>query len=400
MIKDSMQKDMLCRHFAAQNYYVQPEVPVFHRGGIHERKKLITDIDVLALRPSPDLRWELVLADCKTLKGQSPANRVLWLRGLMEQFSASSGVIMLQRKQTIESDHKLFAASLRINLIDEEEFERFDKAIIYPGGSSQYPLSAQSINELKLLYNRYKQLQDFCEYIYGFVWSENSRFELLRKVIGEALTISQEIDPDKIEHLALTLDAAGVFAVGLAECVGTVFNQYLQPETINKLDDALKVVIWGGRAQYDFIAKLRHEVALAKGRQPGPEGSLSLPFWDGFLQLVRNMLENPRLSFSLPQLLREAALDVYYDRAFLANTGKQDLLLIKYAMSTCNYFCKAARFPAQTREVLEKKFIRKQSDLVHYSERERRLSSVDLSSVDSVEKSENKVESEDSDLPF
>ena len=400
MIKDSMQKDMLCRHFAAQNYYVQPEVPVFHRGGIHERKKLITDIDVLALRPSPDLRWELVLADCKTLKGQSPANRVLWLRGLMEQFSASSGVIMLQRKQTIESDHKLFAASLRINLIDEEEFERFDKAIIYPGGSSQYPLSAKSINELKLLYNRYNQLQDFCEYIYGFVWSENSRFELLRKVIGEAQTISKEIDPDKTEHVALILDAAGVFAVGIAECVGTVFNQYLQPETLSELDHALKVVIWGGRAQYDFIAKLRHEVIIANGLQPGPEGALSLPFWDGFLQLVRNMLENPRLSFSVPQLLREAALDVYYGRNFLANSGKQDLLLIKYAMSTCNYFCKAARFPAQTREVVEKQFIRKQSDLVHSSQSERQLSSVDLSSVDSVEKAENKVEPEDSDLPF
>lgn len=395
MIKDSMQKDMLCRHFAAQNYYVQPEVPVFHKGGLNERKKLITDIDVLALRPSPDLRWELLLADCKTLKGQSPANRVLWLRGLMERFSASSGVIMLQRKQTIESDHKLFAASLRINLIDEEEFRRFDNAIIYPGGSSQYPLSAQSINELKLLYKRYNKLQDFCEYIYGFVWSENSRFELLRKVIGEAQSISQEIDPDKIEHLALTLDAAGVFAVGLAECVGTVFNQYLQPETINKLDDALKVVIWGGRSQYDFIAKLRHEVIVAKGLQPGPEGSLSLPSWDSFIQLVRNMLENPRLSFSVPQLLREAALDVYYDRDFLANTGKQDLLLIKYAMLTCNYFCKAAKFPVQTRQVLEKRFIKKQSHLAQYSEREKQLSS-----VDSVEKSENEVESNESDDPF
>lgn len=395
MIKDSMQKDMLCRHFAAQNYYVQPEVPVFHKGGLHERKKLITDIDVLALRPSSDLRWELVLADCKTLKGQSPANRVLWLRGLMECFSASSGVIMLQRKQTIESDHKLFAASLRINLIDEEEFERFDNAIIYPGGSSQYPLSVQDINKLKLLYNRYNKLQNFCEYIYGFVWSENSRFELLRKVIGEAQSISQEIDPDKIEHLALTLDAAGVFAVGLAECVGTIFNQYLQPETIAQLDDALKVVIWGGRSQYDFIAKLRHEVALAKGRQPGPEGSLSLPSWDGFLHLVRNMLENPRLSFSVPQLLREAALDMYYDRNFLLNTGKQELLLIKFAMLTCNYFCKAARFPVQTRQLLEKKFVKKQSDLAQHSEREKQLSS-----VDSVEKSKNEVESNESDAPF
>ncbi|NER98021.1 MAG: hypothetical protein F6J86_30040 [Symploca sp. SIO1B1] len=395
MIKDSIQKDMLCRHFAAQNYYVQPEVPVFHRGGIHERKKLITDIDVLALRPSPDLRWELVLADCKTLKGQSPANRVLWLRGLMDQFSASSGVIMLQRKQTIESDHKLFAASLKIHLIDEEEFDRFDKAIIYPSGSSQYPLSAQPINELKNLYARYKPLRYFCEYIYGFVWSENSRFELLRKVIGEALTISKEIDPEKPEHLALILDAAGVFAVGLAECVGTIFNQYLQPETSNQLDQALKVVIWGGRDQYDFFAKLRHEVALAQGRQPGPEGSLALPFWDGFLQLVRHMLENPRLSFSLPQLLRKAALDVYYNSNFLANNGQQDLLLIKYAMSTCNYFCKAAKFPAQTKDVLEKKFIKKQSDLVHYSDHERRLLL-----VDSVENSENKIKSKDSEITF
>jgi hypothetical protein len=395
MIKDSMQKDMLCRHFAAQNYYVQPEVPVFHRGGVHEHKKLITDIDVLALRPSSDLRWELVLADCKTLKGQSPANRVLWLRGLMEHFSASSGVIMLQRKQTIESDHKLFAASLRINLIDEEEFEHFDKAILYPDGTSRYPLSATSINEIKLLYHKYQKLKDFSGYIYNYVWSEKSRFESIRKVIGEARSISKEIDPNNTQHLALTLDAAGVFAVGLAECVGTIFNQYLQPETLNELDEALKIVIWGGRAQYDFIAKLRQEVIAAQGKQPHPEGALSLPSWDSFLQLVRSMLDNPYLSFSVPQLLRKAAHDVYFGRDFLANTAKQDLLLIKYAMSTCNYFCKAAIFPAQTREVLDKKFIKKQSDLVHYSERK----SQQLS-MDSVEKPESKVETKDSNIPF
>jgi hypothetical protein len=309
MIKDKHQKDILCRHFAAQNYYVQPEVPVFHTGGIHGHKKLITDVDVYALRPGSDLRWELVLADCKTLKGQSPANRVLWLRGLMEHFSASSGIVMLQRKQTIESDHKLFAASLRVNLIDEDEFERYDRAIIYPEGSSRYPISIESINELRLLHDKYRRLRDFCEYIYSLVWNEENRFEMLRKVIGEAQAVSQEIDPDKTEHLALVLDSAGVFAIGLAECVGTAFNQYLQPETLYKLDDALKVVIWGGRDKYDFIAKLRHDLLLAKGRKPGPEGALSLPAWDNFLHLVRNMLENPRLSFSVPQLLRRAAVD-------------------------------------------------------------------------------------------
>lgn len=365
MIKDTHQKDLVCRHFAAQNYYVQPEVPVFHTGGIHGRKKFITDVDVLALRAGSDLRWELVLADCKTLKGQSPANRVLWLRGLIEHFSASSGIIILQRKQSIESDHKLFAASLRINLIDEDEFERYDRAIIYPEGSAGYPISIESINELRLTHDRYRKLRDFCEYIYGFVWNEDNRFEMLRKVIGEAQAISQEIDPEKKEHLALVLDAAGVFAIGLAECVGTIFNQYLQPDTLNKLDDALKVVIWGGRDQYDFINKLRNDLILAKGRKPRPEEALSLPAWEDFLHLVRSMLENPRLSFSVPQLLRKSAININHGDDFLADVNKDNLLLVKYGMLTVNYFCKAAKFPIQTREFLERKFIRKQSDLVH-----------------------------------
>jgi hypothetical protein len=367
-MKDIFQKDLLCRHFGSQNFYIQPEVPIFHKGGIHEQKKLITDIDVLALRPGLDLRWELVLGDCKTLKGQSPANRVLWLRGLMHYFSASAGLIILQRKQPIEQDHKLFAASLGIALVGEDEFEKYDRAIIYPEGSVKYPLSMSSITELRAISTRYIVLKEFCEFIYGFAWNETSRLELLRKVIGEAQTIAQELDPAKTEHLALVLDSVSVFAVGLAECVGIIFNQYLQPETQSQLDEALKVVIWGGRSHYEFVAKLRHDLMVAKGMQPGPEGTLALPNWESFLQLVRSMLEYPRIAFSVPQLIRQAAVDIYYNRDILSDTNYDDLLLIKFAMLTSNYFCRAAKFPAQAREMLETKFIKRQSELVHSSE--------------------------------
>jgi len=365
MIKDTDQKDMVCRHFTAQNYYVQPEVNVFYKGGVHENRKLITDIDVLALRPGLDLRWELVLADCKTLKDQSPANRILWLRGLMEYFSAISGMIVLRRTKAIENEHKLFAASLRINLIDEAEFHTFDKVIIYPAGSSQHYISAKSINELKFIHNKYQKLKNFCDYIYGYAWNEENLLQLTRKIIGEAQTIYQEIDPNKPEHLALTLDAAGLFAIGLAECIGMIFNQYLQPRTLNELDNALKIIIWGGKSQYELFAKLRHEILITKGLEPRPEGSLTLPFWEQFLNLVRNLLENPRLCFYIPQIMREAAIDVYSNRDFLANRSKDDLLLVKFAMLVTNYFCKAVKFPPQTNEFLERKFIKKQSDLTH-----------------------------------
>lgn len=367
-MKDIFQKDLLCRHFGAQNFYIQPEVPVFHKGGIHEQKKLITDIDVLALRPGLDLRWNLVLGDCKTLKGQSPANRVLWLCGLMKYFSAPTGIIILQRKQSIEQDHKLFAASLGITLIGEEEFDKYDRAIIYPEGSSKSISSVDSLLELRTVFARYATLKKFCEFIYGFAWNETNKMELLRKVIGETQSIAQEMDPTKAEHLALILDSISVFAIGLAECVGTIFNQYLQPNTQTQLDEALKVVIWGGRAHYQFVAKLRQELMLAKGIEPGPEGALSLPHWESFLQLVRGMLECPQLVFSLPQLLRQVAIDVYNSRDILSNTDHGDLLLIKFAMLTSNYFCRAAKLPAQTRETLEAKFVKRQSEIVHSTE--------------------------------
>jgi hypothetical protein len=364
MMKDHLQKDLLCRHYAAQNAYVQPEVIVFHRGGIHERKKVITDVDVIALRPSLDLRWDLTLCDCKTLKGVSPANRVLWLRGLMDHFGANSGIVMLQKRQNIETDHKLFAASLGITLLDEEEFSRYDKAMVYPEGTSRFPISVNSIQDFQSIANRYHKLSAFCEYLYATSWNEDNKIDLLRTVIGETQSVSREIDPAKQEHLALVLDAVGIFAIGLAECIGTIFNQCLQPDTVTKLDDALKIVIWGGRARYDFIATLRKDVLKSRGQKPGPEGALALPNWNLFLHLVRNMLENPRLSFAIPQIMRRSALNVYNAQKFLQHTKYEDLLLLKFAMLTTEYFCTATKLPAQMRQALADMFLKRQSDIL------------------------------------
>jgi hypothetical protein len=221
------------------------------------------------------------------------------------------------------------------------------------------------LNELRSLPHRFPRFKPFCEYIYNFGWNEENRIDLLRKVIGEAQTISKELDPRKPEHLALVLDAAGVFAVGLAECVGTIFNQYLHPNTQNQLDDALKLVIWGGRANYEFVSRLRHDLMVARGKPTKPEGALALPSCDEFIQLVRSMLENPKLAFSVPQILRESAINVLYNQSFLGNAVKEELLLIKFAMLATNYFCRAARLPVETRKLLENEFIKRQSSLVY-----------------------------------
>jgi len=367
-MKDATQKDMLCRHFGAQGWYVQLEVPVFNRDGILESRKLIADVDVLALRPRTDLRWELVLGDCKTRKGESPVNRAVWLRGLMEHFGAESGIVLLRRERPIEMDHKLFAASQGIRLLEESEFVRFDRALIYPGGSADYPVSSGLLSVLKSVDVKYPRLGGLCEYLYGWAWNETDRVELVRKVVGEAQHVARELDPTKAEHVALVLDAAGVFAIGLAECIGVVFDQYLHPETLAELDDALKVVIWGGRTRYDFMAKLRRDLMERKGVQPGPEGALALPEWSGFMQLVRNMLERPQSAFLVPQLLRRAATEVLRGTPFLADAAYDDLLLVKHAMLTTEYFCRASKFPADILADLAARFAKRQSQLVHSSD--------------------------------
>ena len=79
-------------------------------------------------------------------------------------------------KKAIEPDHELFAQKLGIALIEEPDFELYGRAMLYPSGSK----------------------------------------------------VRSEIDPARNDHLALVLEAAGVFAVALATCVGIVFHQYLQ----------------------------------------------------------------------------------------------------------------------------------------------------------------------------
>lgn len=369
-MKDAHQKDLLFKHFTVQGCYVQIEVPVFYRGGFQEKNKLVTDADVLVLRPENDLRWELVIGDCKTLKGQTPAARTMWLRGLMDYFGANSGVVILQRsnEKSIEPDHKLFASSLGITLLDESEFEKFDRALVYPSGTLSCPYSTADILELRSLLSRFPKLKHFINYLSGFVWSEQDFMERLRKMLGEGKAVSYEIDPKRHEHLALVLEAVSVFSISLAACAGLVFNQYLYPETEMKLDEALKTIIWGGRSKYEFIAKLRNELRNAKGIQEDrASGPLSLPQWNEFIHLIRNLLEHPKLGFAAPLLLRIAALDVLRERPFLGETTTSDLALLKLGMLIVQYYCRACNFPPDTTEELVERFAHRQSEIIHHS---------------------------------
>ncbi len=350
MMKDADQKSRLYRHLRAHRWYALTEVLMAPPVSATERSVHITDIDVLGVRASPDLRWELLLGDCKTLKGTSPVNRAIWLSGLMQHLGAVRGYIILQRRNQIEADHKMFAADLGIALLDEDELEQYDRALLYPerSATSEYE-PATYLDALFEVRKKYPALAPLTDFLRGPAWTEADHFSLLRQLIAVGRDVRGEIDPNKPEHVALALEACAIFAVPLATCIGTMFHQHLQPDDRATLDRALLYRVWGGSARYHVIAQLRQKLA------PEAADDLSLPGWSQFLQLVRSGLDAPRLAFESPHTLRLAAVDAlsHAPKHLLSATPGAG---IKLAMQAASYYVAACTWPAQLREQIRTQF--------------------------------------------
>ncbi|WNG33314.1 hypothetical protein F0U61_06560 [Archangium violaceum] len=367
MLKDRAQKDALYRHFRAQGWMAQLEVPVVSENGVSRNAPPVTDIDVLGIRPSPELRWRYVIGDCKTKKKESPVNRVLWASGLMEAVGATSGVVLLKRDQDtrIERDHKLFADVRRVLLLEEEEFREYDKAIVYPGGSTEFPESIELIERLRdKTAEHFPRLRDFLHWVLSQAWANTDHAGLLRMALGRAREIRGEIDPRRDDHLAVVLESAVAFAIPFATLVGTVFRRHIKPTDRADLDEAVRIIIWGGREQYDFYNRMRSELVQAKGAKV--QEPLGLPEWERFLELLRSILEAPIYAFQCPQALRTTSLGILSGQRDFLNTIS-DRMLLHFAMRLALYVARAAGYPPETGERLKAVFTTRISELVEHA---------------------------------
>jgi hypothetical protein len=345
-VKDAGQKDLLYRHFRAQGWFVLVEVPVATRGSAGAVERLVTDIDVLALRPTPELTWEIVVGDCKTKRSESPANRALWVRALMEYVTASRGYMLLKRDSgRIEPDHKLMADQLGVTLLEEQEFAPFDRALLYPASSERSVL--ETATQLRGFYDdvgtRFQRLSELVKYLSSGAWGERDHFVMVRQVIGITDNVRSELDPSKSLHVALVLEAAAVFSVALATCVGRMFHQFVAPSDRAALEDALRTMIWGGRERYKSVVALRNQLIHGASDAAAEVDALGLPQWGSFVQLVRAAMEAPRLLFRVPLVLRTLAMQ----EAGISRRGVSSAhpMVLKLAMSTATYLSEAARLP-------------------------------------------------------
>ncbi|MEA4897554.1 MAG: hypothetical protein VB115_04830 [Christensenellaceae bacterium] len=347
MMKDRGLKSALLSYFVHNGWYPQLEVDVKTNDGASKIDKFITDIDVLALVPSVNGVLVPLLGDCKTLRNQSPSNRVLWMRGLMEYWSAERGIIILDK--SIEPDHKQFADKLGVTLLSSDDFSRYSKSMRVGIDDKQYSVSDIEIWESyfeSLL--KYPQISSVVKFVkFGF-WNEDSAAKRLRALLYEVRTIKNELNPSNYIHLALLCDLVSLFAVSINGIVMQMFNRYTFSDNKDAFVAELKMVIWGGHDNYRFLNEIRAKYSTN-------ESELSLPEWDRFIYLIRNCLESPRSTMYSPLLIKELAFVVLGRRTIdiqeIGNSqlyvGTTDPYAIKSSALYVEYFCKACKLPPE-----------------------------------------------------
>jgi hypothetical protein len=274
----------------------------------------------------------------------------------------------------IEHDHRIATNQLGIRLQNEDEFKTYDKAIVYPEGSERTSITLSEVLFFRNLGQRFTRLEPLLRYVYRDAFWEHHFGSHIRHLIGNLKSAAGEFDPAKPEHLALLSDVAAVFSIALAQCAAEVFRQCLQPSSKDSLSELLKMLVWGGREQYEFSETLRKRVFELQGgkEEPGLE-PWALPEWNHFIQLIRNLLDRPTSAFELPWILRRFALDLARGWEPLKYARVHDLLAVKYAMLTIAYLCKACRLPDEFEKDLISKLVSVQSRIV-----ERRDNSGDM----------------------
>lgn len=354
-MKDRDQKKKALQYCVSKRWFPQLEVDVQPVRALARRSALMTDIDVLAAMPDDFGGFRQVVIDCKTLSRESPVNRSLWLRGVLERMGADFGICVLS-KRSIEVDHKLMASRLGVVLLAEDEFDIFARAT-----SEQYDAATGHTGSIVAwerfvaMKDKYPALTRAVEFGRSGYWMHGEAGEVCRKTIASLQEVRGELDPAKPEHLALVADFTALFARTLALLSSYLFRAYLHPKTQHDLEEAAKVLLYGGRDAYEHRNQL-YRLLKEKTIAEGAIGDLALPEWSRFVQLVRQLLDAPPAVACAPLILRELAFaqvlgsaDLEFARTLCTESAQAG----RFCVLILSYFVKAARLPTEFSSQLE-----------------------------------------------
>lgn len=334
------------------------EAEILFSEGVSTSKKIVTDLDTVALIPSTFGELSLLIGDCKTLKNQSPISRAFWLSGLMGLLNSQKGIILLTKE--IERDHKQLASNLNVTLLSENDFKVYTNKTC-----TNYQLVNSALCDGEIwdsyfeLHKKFPELDKAINFVKNEFWNISDPKLKLRKTLYVIRDIRREINPDRKEHIGLLIDLISLFSIALNRIVLDTFNQYLLPKSKENLSRELKIWIWGGLDQYNYWNKL-YRLASQKGN----DDEIELPEWDLFVQLIRQALEEPYSISNVPLILREIAFSSMSENdgsySLASQLAKKYPQSAKFAIFISSYVCKAALLQREFDTIISNKLIKVQ----------------------------------------
>lgn len=358
-MKDRDQKAKALKYSVSKGWFPQLEVDVHPPKALGKTITLMTDIDVFASMPDDFYGYRNIVFDCKTGAKESAVNRALWLRGVLDRMHAEQGVCIL-RKNIIELDHKLVATKMGIILLAEDEFDIFARST-----SKRYDEKLGYVADIVAwerlfgLREKYPTLAPAIDFTRSLYWMFDDAAEACRKTLATINEIRSELDPAKDEHLAIAFDLASLFARALSVLAVTVFKAYLHPKKQSDLEEAMKVLLYGGREAYEHRNRLYRLLKERQGKDV-VNGDLSLPDWERFIQLFRQLLDAPLDVAQTPLILRDVAFSHLMgsvDCTFVKGLCMASPQAGRFALLTVRYLFKAAKLPHEFLEKSERVLI-------------------------------------------
>jgi hypothetical protein len=267
----------------------------------------VTDIDAVGFRFTSNFDPEILICECKSGDSDGTVDRILWLVGLSEYFSASSSIIV---RKAIPAKIKHFAQDVGIIPIDYARLKEIEKNNGVPSGflgSCDYEYYEPRIQKYYLDLKDNPHLSKIYWFLRSRYWySENSA--RLKQTITALKMMAANAKPEPIRWL--TYEASILFSLSLVNLCRDLFplTETERPEFVNNLlitgvgsPEYSKKVLG---AAYGLLASVDREkkgkatkVSYDDLKIPPPEYATSL------IELVERMIQKPSVSVEVPRFL-------------------------------------------------------------------------------------------------
>lgn len=255
------------------------------RGGAQS----FTDLDVLGISISPDVRISTLIADCKTSKRDS-TSRMFWVKGVAEFFGADHAYLV--REHEVTDAARQLSAKLGIGILTSPELSRL-QTIHNPRPNAE-PTGldvlfdrravASHLSAFNGLNSKLDHLLEFAQFDYWVNDPHRNPTQLVAH-LSKASNLLNPLDP---AHRAVFLDLGWLHLLSLTRVTGYVRGGFLGDP-----DRAVQEYLFGGPAALD-----EKRVTAALLNQARPAGSPvmnHLPsYFRPMLELITRLLKRPQ----------------------------------------------------------------------------------------------------------